>query len=161
MLDFPCMGVGRGLVPPWTSKFHIFLLNSKQKRLFTLFRVGTMKFHYFWLPWKNPRLPPHGKNPSDAHDPVRGFSKNFYLLQNCSRSSRLTGRRRILILRHEQAAQFSLRRTTWIGQKQYIFADANPVMDSIENNRHHSKQSPGKQHCSQLFSSNKEVEFNG
>jgi len=49
---------GRWALTPWILKLDIFLLNVGRKRLFSQFRVGKMKFHHFWPPWKKsfPRL---------------------------------------------------------------------------------------------------------
>jgi len=57
------MGVGRGQGGHIPLDFENF-----GKKSFFKFRVGKTKFQHFWPPpWKNPLVPPHGKNPSDVH----------------------------------------------------------------------------------------------
>ena len=65
----PCMGVGRGAGGQGPPGFQIW----SKKRLFIQFWVVKSKFDHFWpaleKSWKNPLVPPPGKNPSDPMAP--------------------------------------------------------------------------------------------
>jgi len=70
------MGVGRRGSPAWIlkclAKKVVFLVLSGEKQI-SLLLASLEEF------WKNPLVPPSGKNPSDAHvrDHLMNYKQNF------------------------------------------------------------------------------------